>query len=116
MEVVRHFPWAAGPLVSALLALSMWGANPPADVRNVEVYTFKTHFRPRDYGSRRGWESRKSKLREQALSAAGLLPAPEKTPLKPRVVRRFDYEGYSIEVVLLETLPGYFLGGDLYIP
>jgi dienelactone hydrolase len=116
MEVVRHFPWAAGPLVSALLALSMWGANPPADVRNVEVYTFKTHFRPRDYASRREWESRRSQLREQVLSAAGLLPAPEKTPLKPRVVRRFDYEGYSIEVVLLETLPGYFLGGDLYIP
>jgi dienelactone hydrolase len=31
-------------------------------------------------------------------------------------VRRLDYQDYSIEVVLIETLPGYYLGGNLYRP
>lgn len=102
--------------VLSLVSLSLCGANPAADVRNVEIYSFKTHFRPRNYASRREWETHGTHLRAQILSAAGLLPAPRKSPLNPRIVRRFDYEDYSIEVVLLETLPGYFLGGNLYIP
>src|SRR5260370_23225647 len=41
---------------------------------------------------------------------------PAKAPLRPKVVRRLDYPDYSIEVILIETLPGYFLGGNLYPP
>jgi len=41
---------------------------------------------------------------------------PEKTPLRPKIVRRLDYSDYSIETILIETLPGYYLGGNLYRP
>jgi dienelactone hydrolase len=41
---------------------------------------------------------------------------PAKTPLRPKVLRRLEYRDYSIDVILLETLPGYFLGGNLYRP
>jgi dienelactone hydrolase len=100
-------------LVPAVVA----GAAIPAnDSRNIEIYNFKSHFRTREYSTRKEWESRKRRLREQVLSAAGLIPMPEKSPLRPRIVRRLDFDGYSIEVVLLETLPGYFLGGNLYLP
>jgi dienelactone hydrolase len=100
-------------LVSTLVALA---AIPASDGRNIEIYGFKSHFRTREYSSRRDWEARKRRLREQVLSAAGLTPMPEKSPLHPRIIRRLDFDDYSIEVVLLETLPGYFLGGNLYLP
>ncbi len=41
---------------------------------------------------------------------------PVKAPLRPKIIRRLEYEDYSIEVFLIETLPGYYLGGNLYRP
>ncbi len=100
-------------IVTALLAKA---AVPENDIRQTEVAGYKTHFTLKEYTSRQQWEARKEELRNQILSAAGLLPMPAKAPLNPRVVRRFDHADFSIEVVLIETLPGYFLGGDLYLP
>jgi dienelactone hydrolase len=62
------------------------------------------------------WEARRSALRTQILAAAGLLPMPAKGPLSPLVYDRLEREGYTIEKVALETLPGYWLGGNLYRP
>jgi dienelactone hydrolase len=41
---------------------------------------------------------------------------PARTPLHPQVFGRIEREGYTVEKVLLETLPGYYLGGNLYRP
>jgi dienelactone hydrolase len=92
---------------AAVSASGLSGAE-PAD--------YKTHFKLPVYQSRKQWETRRQELQQQILSAAGLLPLPAKTPLHPKVVRRLEYEDYAIEVILLETLPGYFLGGNLYLP
>lgn len=69
-----------------------------------------------EYRTRDQWEVRRQHLRKQILSAAGLLPMPAKTPLNPQVFGRIKAPGYTIEKVLLETLPGYWLGGNLYRP
>jgi dienelactone hydrolase len=55
-------------------------------------------------------------LRQQILTAAGLNPLPERTPLHPQVFGRIERDGYSVEKVLLETQPGFYLGGNLYRP
>jgi dienelactone hydrolase len=89
---------------------------PVADSRQVDVPGVKTHFKMPEYASRKDWEARKARLREQILSAAGLLPMPERSPLRPKVVRRLTFPDYSIETVLIETLPGYYLGGNVYLP
>jgi dienelactone hydrolase len=91
-------------------------ALPLVDARNTDVYDYKSHFTPREYTSHKAWEARKSDLKAQILSAAGLLPAPARTPLRPQFVKRVDYPGYSIETVLIEPIPGYYLGGNLYRP
>ncbi len=89
---------------------------PDADVRETDLPGVNTHFKMPEYSSRQQWEARRQELQRQILSAAGLLPMPAKAPLRPKVVRRLEYKDYAIEVVLLETLPGYFLGGNLYLP
>jgi dienelactone hydrolase len=62
------------------------------------------------------WEAHKAHLQRQILVAAGLYPLPEKTPLHPEISGRIERHGYSIEKVVLETMPGYYLGGNLYRP
>ena len=105
-------------LVSLLAAQT----PPPVDSRNTDIPNTDTHFigknfwRHASHGTLAQWEARKAFLRGQILAAAGLDPMPEKTPLNPRIVKRVERGDYSIENVLLETLPGYYLGGNLYRP
>ena len=41
---------------------------------------------------------------------------PEKTPLNAQIFGRIENRDYSIEKVYIETLPGFFLAGNLYRP
>ncbi|HOK48151.1 MAG TPA: hypothetical protein PLK67_19540, partial [Bryobacteraceae bacterium] len=86
------------------------------DARNTQVPNTNTHFTMKEYRTLAEWEARKAQLRKQILSAAGLLPMPEKTPLNPRIFGRLERNGYSVEKVLIETMPGFYLGGNLYRP
>ena len=89
---------------------------PEQDARNTTVPNTDTHFTMPVYRSLAEWESRKAHLRKQILAAAGLMPMPAKTPLHPVISGRLEREGYSIEKVYLESLPGYYVCGNLYRP
>ena len=89
---------------------------PASDTRNTEIPNTDTHFTARTYKTLAEWQARRAYLRKQILSAAGLLPMPPKTPLHPQIFGRIENKTYSIEKVLLETMPGYYLGGNLYRP
>ena len=89
------------------------------DSRNTDIPHTDTHFTPRNDGTDAtlgDWKTRRAHLQKQVLSAAGLLPYPEKCALKPEIFGRLERSGYSIEKVLIQTLPGYYLGGNLYRP
>jgi dienelactone hydrolase len=98
------------------LAVAATAQIPEQDSRNTNVPHTDTHFAAPVYASRQAWEVRAAALRKQILSAAGLLPMPEKGPVHAEVFGRLDRDGYSIEKVLLETYPGFYLGGNLYRP
>ena len=89
---------------------------PAADSRNAIVPNTDTHFTPRVFPSRAEWEAHAAHLRRQILSAAGLVPMPVKHPLNAQVFGRIAKRDYSVEKVLLETMPGYYLGGNIYRP
>lgn len=89
---------------------------PDVDHRLYEVATTNTRFTFPSYRGMEEWRDRQVHLRRQILSAAGLLPLPARTPLAAMVFDRIDRGDYTIEKVLLQTLPGYYLGGNLYRP
>ena len=89
---------------------------PSQDSRNTDTPNTDTHFAPKVYKSLDQWEGHRAALRRQILSAAGLFPMLPKNPLRPQIFGRIENRDYSIEKVLLETLPGYYLGGNLYRP
>jgi dienelactone hydrolase len=107
-------------LPSLLVCLSLgsaWaGEIPDVDQRKVLIrHTDMQYSMPR-YESLEAWKERAASLRKQVRFASGLLPMPRKTALNPQVFGRTEYGDYSIEKVLIETLPGFFLGGNLYRP
>ena len=83
------------------------------DDRNTNRPNTNTHFAVPTFSSLREWKARKQALREQILLSAGLVPMPAKTPLNAQIFGRLDRDGYSIEKVLIETLPGYYLEEEL---
>ena len=62
------------------------------------------------------WEQRAAAIRRHILVCAGLWPLPEKTPLKAQVFGRIEREDYAVEKVFFESLPGFFVCGNLYRP
>src|SRR3990172_677720 len=72
--------------------------KPQKDSR-LEVRTLNTPHMPRKFSSRAEWEERRTHLREQILSAAGLWPLPAKRALNAQVFDRIDGEGFSVEKV-----------------
>lgn len=103
-------------LLTALCAAPLLAQIPSQDVRNTYTPNTDTHFQMPEYRTLGQWEDRKAQLAKQILSAAGLLPMPERAPLEPQVFGRTEHKDYSVEKVLLQTLPGYYLGGNLYRP
>jgi dienelactone hydrolase len=87
------------------------GENPQAHIRTNDQ---GNDFKPPP--GREAWLVRRQQVRERILVATGLYPMPEKTPLNPRVYGKIERDGYTIEKVVLETLPGFYLSGNLYRP
>jgi dienelactone hydrolase len=62
------------------------------------------------------WKNRAATIREGILRGAGLVPLPPKGDLKPIIHSRREFKGYSVENVAFESLPGFFVTGNLYRP
>lgn len=105
-------------LMAAALPLMEKGVEaqgiPDARAQHVRTNQEGSGFKP--FSSRDRWQERKQRLREQILVSCGLYPMPEKTPLNAKVYGRAERDGYTLEKVVLETLPGVYLSGNLYRP
>ena len=62
------------------------------------------------------WKEERPKLRQRLLFMLGLDPLPPKTPLHAAVTGRLEREGYRIENVLFQSMPGLYVTGNLYLP
>lgn len=62
------------------------------------------------------WLKRRAELRRQILVANGLWPLPTKTPLNAQVFGKIERGDYTVEKVYFESLPGFYVTGNLYRP
>ena len=70
----------------------------------------------RSYSNLDQWKRRVQRIREGILRGAGLLPLPDKCPLNPIIHSKRRYKGYTVENAAFESLPGFFVTGNLYRP
>jgi len=52
----------------------------------------------------------------RARFRASLGPLPERTPLNAQVTGRLERDGYTVEKLLLESQPGFYVTANLYLP
>jgi acetyl esterase/lipase len=62
------------------------------------------------------WKSRADNIRANILEGMDLLPLPPKPASKPIVHSRRVMNGYTVENVAFESMPGIFVTGNLYRP
>lgn len=60
------------------------------------------------------WRIRQTEVKQTIWDVLG--PFPEKTPLNPKITGKVKKQGYTIENVMYESLPGFFVTASLFIP
>ena len=68
------------------------------------------------YKNQEEWEVKAKVIREGILKGAGLIPMPTKTDLNPIYRNKRQFDGYSVENVAIESLPGFYVTGSIYKP
>ncbi|MCF6333361.1 MAG: acetylxylan esterase [Draconibacterium sp.] len=106
-----------------LIAFKFVGAQNPVDT-NLCVGNYYTEAEGAKnlaelrklYQTKEEWLARAKIIKQGILQGAELVPFPKKTPLKPRYTKERKYAGYSVRNVAIESLPGVFVTGSLYMP
>ena len=62
------------------------------------------------------WKARSSQVKQQMQVAMGLWPQPKLEPVQPKIYGKIKLDGYTIEKAIFETLPGFYVTGNLYRP
>jgi hypothetical protein len=102
--------------LAAAGAVAAPGVAAPAPAGAVWYRTLDDRMTVRRPASLAEWQDRAAWLREHVLATAGLLPAPERTPLRAVVFDERSHADYSVSKVYFESLPGFFVTGNLYKP
>jgi dienelactone hydrolase len=68
------------------------------------------------YHDKASWEQRKALLKPQLYKALDLSPMPPKSASKPIITTKRVFDGYTVENIAIEILPGLYINGSLYKP
>ncbi len=99
-------------LAALVISVTLGGAQAPQG----RYRTLDDRFDPPHVASLDEGKPRAAYLREHVLASAGLLPMPEKTPLRPEIFGEMSHADYRVSKVYFESLPGFFVTGNLYRP
>lgn len=89
---------------------------PPVDRRRTEIRHLNLPCEFVAPTTKEAWEKRARSLREHILVSMGLWPNPARSPLNAEITHRVERDGYSIENVRFQSLPGFYVTGNLYRP
>ena len=101
-------------VVAVLCAVVAGGGDPSA--QHKPYRTLNDTVVPPHFASREAWNTRAAHIRELILSSAGLLPMPERSPLRANVFGDVTHPDYIVSKAYFESLPGFFVTGNLYRP
>jgi hypothetical protein len=90
--------------------------NHPEDSRLEPLKDLDGYFPFEVSTSVEAWEARSARRRLALQVALGLWPQPTRTPVEAVVHGRLDLEGYSVEKVYFQSMPGFYVTGNLYRP
>jgi cephalosporin-C deacetylase-like acetyl esterase len=62
------------------------------------------------------WKQERPRRKQQYMAMLGLDPLPARTPLQARTTGTLDRDGYRVEKVVFQSMPGLYVTGNLYLP
>ena len=68
------------------------------------------------YDDRKSWEARRDAIRPALYKALKLSPLPAMPDKKPVLTPKRVFDGYTVENIALEILPGVYVNGSIYKP
>ena len=105
---------AADPMATEPMATPDW--TMPNDCRLLPPKDLNGYFPFKPPTSKAEWETRSDYVRRQVLVSLGLWPMPTKSPLNAVLHGKIDLPEYTIEKVYFESVPGFYVTGNLYRP
>lgn len=88
----------------------------PNDARLAALKDLDGYFPFKPCATPAEWAVRAERVRRELAVALGLWPMPPKTPLNAVIYGKIDRPEYIIEKVYFESVPGFFVTGNLYRP
>ncbi|MEO2045467.1 MAG: hypothetical protein ABGX16_02710, partial [Pirellulales bacterium] len=88
----------------------------PADRRLGKLKDLDGYFPLIVPATTEAWIMRKKSLQQRILVATGLWPMPPKTPLNAVIHGKIERDGFTVEKVYFESLPGHLVTGLLFRP
>ena len=88
----------------------------PEDARLQPLRDLNSYFPMAVPASAAEWAGRAEQVRRRVLVSQGIWPMPSRTELNAVVQGRRDHDGYTIEKVYFEAMPGFYVTGSLYRP
>ena len=88
----------------------------PDDPRQQTLIDLNGHFPFHVPASIDAWEERAEQLRHRILVASGMWPQPAATAMNPVIHGKVVRDGFTVEKVYLESVPGHFVSGLLFRP
>ena len=88
----------------------------PNDNRLEKPVTLRDYHPFRPVPDIKNWKERASQISARTKVAAGLLPEPDKTPLRTVRSEKRIKDGFAIENIYFESFPGHFVTGTLFSP
>ena len=88
----------------------------PNDVRLQDPKDLNGYFPFTPPASAEQWKVRAEQVRRQLLVSQGLWPEPTKCDLKPVIHGKVERDDFTVERVYFESMPGFYVTGNLYRP
>jgi hypothetical protein len=103
-------------LAGALTVVAVVAAGQVTFAQRKPYRTLNDTFTPPQFTSVEEWNARATHIKELILASAGLVPMPERTPLRAHVFDDTTRADYIVSKVYFESMPGFFVTGNLYRP
>ncbi|MCH8879278.1 MAG: acetylxylan esterase, partial [Planctomycetes bacterium] len=88
----------------------------PVDGRLYRFKNYQSVIPLPEWGTLAEWMKERKKIRRHLWLCTGLNDTTSAFKPRGRVIRKFEHEGIVVENIRIETLPGLYVMGNLYLP
>src|SRR5579871_5473296 len=106
----------SGSVFASEIPKALPSGQAPQDTRLGPLKELDGYFPFTVPASPQEWAPRAEEVRTQIRVALGILPEPTRTPLNAVVYGRIEEDGYTVEKVYFESMPRFYVTGNLYRP